>query len=276
MQTRMSRRLVAASTMSVALSCLMQLANAQSLVWLGTLPEPWNKWSTAWGVSRGGSYVVGFSGGNSCPTGLVCSHGFYWIAPNGPMLDLNPPGFDASNAWDISADGLTVVGAIFHYYGDYSTSHAVRWRRFQVEALWPGSTVCCSEAYGVSPDGVFAVGWYNPDRQSYSRPARWRDTQLDGLLPFEGEARDTSADGLVTVGWLKSSDIRRAFKWYRQDERVELLDPLPGYQHSEAYAVSADGSVVVGWSYNTCDDGRATRWIVGQVQDLGVLPTIPQ
>jgi len=275
MQTRMSRRLVAASTMSVALSCLMQLANAQSLVWLGTLPEPWNKWSTAWGVSRGGSYVVGFSGDNSCPTGLVCSHGFYWIAPNGPMLDLNPPGFDASGAWDISADGLTVVGAVFHYHGDYSTSHAVRWRRFQVEALWPGSTVCCSEAYGVSPDGVFAVGWYNPDGQSYSRPARWRDTQLDGLLPFEGEARDASADGLVTVGWLKQRDTKLAFKWYRQDERVELLYPLPGYQHSEAYAVSADGSVVVGWSYNTCEDGRATRWIAGQVLDLGVLPNYP-
>jgi len=282
MRKQTSMRLVAVSTMSAVLSCLMYLANAQSLVWLGTLPYPYNKWSIAWGVSRGGSFVVGFSGDNPCPLGKVCSHAFYWIAPRGPMFDLNPGDDVTSVAWDISGDGVIVVGAIFYFYGDYSTSHAVRWRSFQVEELWPGSDVCCSEAYGVSLDGVFAAGWYDPpdDGQPYSLPARWRNVQLDGLIPFEGEARDTSENGLVTVGWARSTDTKRAFKWYRNGG-VEWLEPLPGYQHSAAYAVSADGSVVVGLSYNTlpdgstCVDGRATRWIAGQVQDLGVLPDYP-
>jgi uncharacterized membrane protein len=90
MQNRTSMRLIAVTTISVVLSCLMYLANAQSLEWLGTLSRPYDKWSTAWGVSSGGSRVVGFSGDNPCPAGKVCSHAFYWIAPTGPMSDLNP------------------------------------------------------------------------------------------------------------------------------------------------------------------------------------------
>jgi probable HAF family extracellular repeat protein len=41
---------------------------------------------------------------------------------------------------------------------------------------------------------------------------------------------------------------------------------------SEAYAVSADGSVVVGWAYNAAGQPRAFRWTAsGGMQDLGTL-----
>jgi probable HAF family extracellular repeat protein len=41
---------------------------------------------------------------------------------------------------------------------------------------------------------------------------------------------------------------------------------------SEAYGVSADGSVVVGWAYNAAGQRRAFRWTVdGGMQDLGTL-----
>jgi hypothetical protein len=40
MQNRTSMRLIAVTTISVVLSCLMYLANAQSLEWLGTLSRP--------------------------------------------------------------------------------------------------------------------------------------------------------------------------------------------------------------------------------------------
>jgi probable HAF family extracellular repeat protein len=41
---------------------------------------------------------------------------------------------------------------------------------------------------------------------------------------------------------------------------------------SEAYDVSADGSVVVGWAYNAAGHWRAFRWTAsGGMQDLGTL-----
>jgi probable extracellular repeat, HAF family len=42
---------------------------------------------------------------------------------------------------------------------------------------------------------------------------------------------------------------------------------------SEAWGVSADGSVVVGWALNAAGRSRAFRWTAsGGMQDLGTLP----
>ena len=61
---------------------------------------------------------------------------------------------------------------------------------------------------------------------------------------------------MATAGWSQS---------------LTWLGTLPG-GYSEAYGVSADGAVVVGWSYNAAGRGRAFRWTaVGGMQDLGTL-----
>jgi len=60
---------------------------------------------------------------------------------------------------------------------------------------------------------------------------------------------------LATVAWSQS---------------ITWLGTLGGNQ-SEAYGVSADGSVVVGWSYNADGQRRAFRWENGVMQDLGTL-----
>jgi probable HAF family extracellular repeat protein len=49
------------------------------------------------------------------------------------------------------------------------------------------------------------------------------------------------------------------------------LGTLPGGNHSEARGVSADGSVVVGYS-NSANGGRAFRWTSAGMTDLGTLP----
>lgn len=68
-----------------------------------------------------------------------------------------------------------------------------------------------------------------------------------GDLPgffFDSWATGTSADGAVIVG-LGSGPSERAFRWTASTGMVDLGTP-PGGTLSEAWGVSADGSVVVG------------------------------
>jgi probable HAF family extracellular repeat protein len=62
---------------------------------------------------------------------------------------------------------------------------------------------------------------------------------------------------LATVAWSQS---------------LTWLGTLPGGGYSEAWGVSADGSVVVGWARNAAGQSRAFRWTAsGGMQDLGTL-----
>jgi probable HAF family extracellular repeat protein len=62
---------------------------------------------------------------------------------------------------------------------------------------------------------------------------------------------------IATAGWSQS---------------LTWLGTLPGGGGSEAYGVSADGSVVVGRAYNAAWQWRAFRWTAsGGMQDLGTL-----
>ena len=58
---------------------------------------------------------------------------------------------------------------------------------------------------------------------------------------------------IATAGWSQSRT------W---------LGTLPGGNRSEAWGVSADGSVVVGWSYNAAGQRRAVRWTASGIEDL--------
>lgn len=133
----------------------------------------------------------------------------------------------------------------------------------------------------VSDDGSVAVGFADSIGVG-KRPVRWLlsagRAQVLGI-PFPDStiiaasawAYGTSANGSVMVGIVRFTDYYgshsnlMAFHWTELGG-MQLLDTL-GSRGSKAYAVSANGGVVVG------EEGeQACRWIIGEgVQILGTL-----
>jgi probable HAF family extracellular repeat protein len=239
-------------------------AQAASFQGLGDLPGGSFFSETYWGVSADGSVVVGDSYSSSG------QEAFRWTSGSG-MVGLGdlPGGSFSSSAFGVSADGSVVVG-----YGTSSSGQeAFRWTlgtgMVGLGDL-PGGSFG-SAAGGVSADGsvvagtgTSAAGW---------EPFRWTSgTGMVGLGSLSGgsssgEGYGVSSDGAVVVGYSNSSSGHEAFRWNSGTGMVGLggltsiVEPsLPVY--SEAFGVSADGSVVVGGSLSTYGF-EAFRWTSG-------------
>jgi probable HAF family extracellular repeat protein len=178
--------------------------------------------SNAVGVSSDGSVVVGI-GHSDSPDKNSYNHeqAFRWTRAGG-MQDLGdlPNGRPRSKAHDVSADGAVVVGDAG------GGSHAFRWtEQAGMQELGPLPGGCYSWARGISDDGTVVVGY--------------------------GESPNASSGGVLAY--------HEAFLW-RENGGMSFLGDLPGgWFASEAHAVSADGSVVVGAS-ESGDGVRAFRW----------------
>jgi uncharacterized membrane protein len=129
------------------------------------LPSPFGyAWPT--GISADGSVVVG--GGSKSldtrpDTRFTARHpACRW--ENGELSVLNTPEGMQSVAYDVSADGSVVVGAMYYVGFFYSYSRAVRWTQAGIEdlnqtyadLLRDGSIL--ESAHAVSPDGRYIVG----------------------------------------------------------------------------------------------------------------------
>ncbi len=193
--------------------------------------------STATGVSDNGSVVVGFSGVTD--QGGGSREAFRWTSAGG-MVGLGdlPGGFFRSKAEGVSADGSVVVGT----GGIDGSIEAFRW---------------------TSGTGMVGLG------------------QLPGGRPVDSTAEGVSADGSVVVGRGiapgaepgQGSAHIEAYRWTSGTGMVGLGDLQGGDYWSQASGVSADGNVVVGFSYNASFDFEAFRWTsaTGMV-GLGDLP----
>jgi probable HAF family extracellular repeat protein len=252
----------------------------------GLEPLPQATWTSPLAVSANGQVVVGvgyWPGGGGAVR---------WTAPGG-VVSLGDLWGQGGDATAVSADGSVIVGEA----GSPTGRQAFRWTEFDGAVGLgdlPGGAVD-STARGVSADGSVVVG--TSGSASGNEAFRW--TQAEGmvglgLLPGGGPSSSAmggvSADGSVVVGAADSgSQVTcipeivvciggtstsgyQAFRWTASEGMVGLGYLAGGSSYSAAQAVSADGRVIVGWSYSGF--GReAFRWTASEgMVGLGDLP----
>lgn len=182
-----------------------------------------------------------------------------------------------SRAYDVSADGSTVVG----YSISSSGPSAFRWTASDGLVNLGQPSGGSMEAYGhaVSGNGSTIVGQYY-SRSFDSLAFRW--TSSGGMVSLGdlagggvgSTATSVSADGSVVVGQGTSASGMEAFRWTAAGGMVGLGDLAGSSFGSYAQDVSADGSVVVGFGNSTASGESGTeafRWTAGGMVGLGDL-----
>ncbi len=189
-----------------------------------------------------------------------------------------PSGYTYLRYNAISGNGRTLVG--YTIPQDNSRQIIVVEQDGVMVQSTPSFPHTSATAEAVSHDGGAFAGRFSPNDSSLLLPFRWSST--DGYVPLSLFSfhtfcfvEDMSGDGRVVVG-SSGRDVNSEFhaaRWW-PDGRVEALRPLPGSPFSDpaAYAVSFDGSFVVGSSGAPNFTSHATRWDAsGTPLDLGVL-----
>jgi probable HAF family extracellular repeat protein len=250
---------------------------AGEITGLGDLPGG-DFYSEAHAVNADGSVVVGVS------RSAKGTEAFRWTQAGGMegLGDLRGGNF-YSEAHAVNADGSVVVGG-----SSGGWSEAFRWT--QAGGMEPlvyaevRGGFFSSHARAVNADGSVVVGIRHTS--SGTKAVRWTQAgDIEYVGPHDSWAHAVNADGSVVVG--RSSGYNRlflptlppppkesvrpgpeAFRW-TQAGGMEGLGDLPGGDfYSEAYAVNADGSVVVGTS-DSASGTEAFRWTeAGGMQSL--------
>ncbi|HRQ73352.1 MAG TPA: hypothetical protein PLU35_10025 [Phycisphaerales bacterium] len=219
---------------------------------IGFLSEE-SPWSSAYGVSSGGSVVVGTSddaGGPFSPTQAV-----YWTPETGVVgIGRLWDNGKFSFAYGASHNGGVIVGG-----GNSEPGwQAFRWTETAgMVGLGdlPGGDFN-SEARAVSGDGSVVVGRSRSGAagDGLFEAFRWtEETGMVGLGFLQGgqfkssSAAGISADGKVIVGGSSSAGGGRAYRWTEETGMVSLGTP-PGGSGSGARGVSPNGEFVIGIS----------------------------
>ncbi len=216
--------------------------------------------NNALGVSADGSIIVGDNSG---------SHPVVWRNGTPSILDDLPGGTDFGTAHAVSDDGMTAVG-----WSDSSFEHeAVYWNTQDSSVHRLGYLVeshLGQRASNISPDGTMIVGYEGYSH--YDEAFFWMDGEMIGLGRLDpkdsnrSHAFAVSNNGIV-VGMAEIDGHDNAFIWddllgMRELKQVLTDDydlDLTGWQLTEAYDISADGSVIVGGGLNP--DGHSEAWV---------------
>lgn len=221
-------------------------SQADGFTTLGYLPGASRSVSAAYGVSADGSVVVGMA---YDPLGRP--QAFRWTQASGMVglgyaSGVGTP--DENIAYGVSADGSVIVGRASVIQNDVLYGFdAFRWTQAGGMVSLGEST---NAAYGVSADGSVVVG-------DTATGSSFRWTQARGVANIRGNfvlnsgayfgaqyADFVSADGSTAVGTNDAGFSSSAAYWNTRNGLKSIV--VPGSVVGEAFAASADGSVVVG------------------------------
>jgi uncharacterized membrane protein len=224
---------------------------------LGILPESTGCIPAA--ISADGKVIVGHC--------FEAQRAFRWERASG----ITRLGSATTKAWATATDALGAVTVGTSLHNDcpdcQEFQRAFRSGAAAVEDLGLPETKNNAVATGISADAGVIVGYAYGGLADDYLGFSW--TQQNGFkLGGPGSPLAVSADGLVTVG---IQNNRRAARWTRQGEAIELPAAVANETLSIAYAVDADGSIVVGGSWSTTVTA-AVRW----TEDGGVTSFQPQ
>jgi probable HAF family extracellular repeat protein len=207
-------------------------------------------------VTNNGAMVVGtFDGGGA----------LYWMPTSGIIAN------GGSFATDVSADGLTIVGAANDARGIQNAAIWLRAAEWRLLGGFAGGSSCdafLSVATGISRDGKVVVGHAYKDCRSV-HAFRWEEStgMVDlgtALAEHSTHAEAVSADGRVIVGYQETGVTPlQGVRWV--DGRQESFPGERGFVGT-AYDVNRDGSVAVGRQcrpptvQNPIDDQSAWIW----------------
>jgi uncharacterized membrane protein len=211
---------------------------------LGILPESTGCVPAA--ISSDGAVVVGHC--------FEAQEAFRWERASG----ITRLGASATKAWAtaIDARGSVIVGTALHHACPdcQEFQRAFRAEPAALEDLGLPEAKTNAVATGISADASVVVGYAYGGLANDYLGFRW--TLQDGFkLTGLGSPLAVSGDGLVAVGIQTN---QQAVRWTPQGEAIELA-ALPDQTLSIAYAVDADGSVIVGGSWSGTLT-TAVRW----------------
>lgn len=256
--TRSSRALLLAAG-AVAATMTTSATLARSIINIGV---------PAGGLTSAASAVSG--NGSTVAANVNMESANRWTIGGFANLGLLP-GAIAASAEDISHDGNAIVGSQFIATPE-ETIRAYRSTPgggLQSLGTLPGGIA--SIGNGISGDGNVATGAsFDMD----FNPTAFRWTSAGGMQPLgtvpggiSSEGRRVNQNGSTIVGVAGTPSGDRAFRWTEAGGMQSLGLLAPGDGGSSAFGVSADGSVVAGFSGT-----NAVIWINGVPQSLGTLP----
>jgi probable HAF family extracellular repeat protein len=214
-----------------------------------------------------------------------------WAQPSFTPLGDLPGGSAHSEAWGVSADGNTVVGASIIsgnvlFGGTYA---AFAWTAqtgitdiYHLEII---GSIC--RAYAANANGSVIVGSADYGVISPTQIVAFIWTEETGTVEIgdlpggasgspRSYARGVSADGTIIAGQGESDSGNDAFRYTTADDVFLGLGDLAGGDFSSSgFGISADGSTIVG-SSASASGVQAFRWNASQgIVGLGYLPTAP-
>ncbi|WP_233282488.1 autotransporter domain-containing protein [Agrobacterium tumefaciens] len=201
--------------------------------------------SSAMAVSADGSIIVGVS------TNAEVQRAFRWSAATGVMTAIDmPDDVTSSLANDVSLDGKVVVGEYF----TSTTMHAFRWTAtdgaIDIGKL-PGSSE--ARALATNKDGTIIAG-----ASMFTKLVTFElddrigvFEEFDPEITYKRKPIEPSAP-LFTKEW-------HGFRWNAATGFLQPLEETPSGTGSLPYAVSADGSVIVG-NWEAAIGQRGFRW----------------